>query len=143
MYVQKENSTRNSDRESAERAESHVSRHREPNLQDFGSVFKEAVTAKLRDQNDGKSVLWPSLAQIDEDISIDGLLRESEIGRPVRVKEPSGKRLCEQEVRAERAIQSKYKRSGQLGELRKHLNRVQECIERFQDRCNGTRRWCS
>jgi hypothetical protein len=139
MFDPKKSTLRSFSPERAGCAESHVLKNRKPNFQKFSSV-KEAKSAKPRkeifdlksDENGGKGVIYPSLTQEVDKVEkvgfIDPLPGEHGIRKSAITREPS-KKSCEEEIRAERAIQHKRKRSGQLGELRKSLNCVQELMK--------------
>ena len=100
-------------------------------ITDSTSVGKSPqVNTFQSDEDGGIKQVRPSLAIKNVDIGFcDENLRESsDNGRPIRLKAPN-KTVNEEEVRAEKALQAKHRRSGHLGELRKRRNFVQDLIE--------------
>lgn len=105
--------------EESERETSHEVDHREPGLRNL--EVKEALSTHLPVSNVGKRVEWPSLSEKDDDICF----KEPRLTREIRFNT----RLSEEEVRAEKAVESKHRRSGHLGELRKRASRLQNSLK--------------
>ena len=123
-------STKNGRRESSHEPKHvehsrHDERHREPGRGNF--EYKEADFPHFPDLNVGKRVEWPSLSDKDKDICLEG----QQLTRPSREKQ-FNRRLCEDEARVEKALAFRRSRSGYLGNLRKHANRLKELMEDLQ-----------
>lgn len=131
MTGKKGKKTKSCFQKKSERAKPHdKSRQPENNAKETLIEPMEEVIESRSDKNGGEEDVRPSLTRVNTETGSTYEDPEAPIEtcRPSRTK-TYNKTLSEEEVRAERAIQEKYQRSGYLGELRKRLNHVHERME--------------